>query len=438
MLLLLAGCNSSRLLMEEAQQYEDAGMYSDAMDRYVELYDNNKTQVEAHISMKRVGQLLVDEVLLQARSKKALGDYDAAMDMYDQAHDISKKYAFLELTIPSQFAGFESELKAAWINDLYNEAEALVLREQYDEADKYINQIFRLDRDNQRAEYLSIMSELYPNYNKGKKAYELGLYREAHAFFQTVSDLDADFKDTPELMADCRDRCSFSVAYVPIHRNRIEQSVEVAVGTHIKDEILSAGSPFVRLLERENLDQLIEEQRQNMGAAFDEEKAVEAGMLEGAQYVLTGEFLKYTNTLGRQNYDEKKGYDGRTLFSNKVRYSEYSRERTIDASFKYQLINVETGQIHASGNIPIFDRDLVEYVVYEGNHERLHAGNWKSRIVGSRIDVVHSSVEEKADLDRKLNGRRMNKSAMQMELEMVDMIACEVAQKVIDFSPLAQ
>jgi tetratricopeptide (TPR) repeat protein len=433
---LLSSCNSTKSLYSEAAQYEDAAMYTQALDRYEEIYQSKRGEVEAHISMKRVAQLLLEKELAEVRTLQMKGAYEDALDKLDAATAIQKKYEFLELQTPAIYNGLQGQIKSSWVNDLYSTAEDLVMREQYEEAETYINKIYRLDRNNEKAAYLDLMAQLYPNYNKGKKAHDLGLYREAYSFMKTVTDIDVDFKDAMKIMDESKSKSSFTVAYVPFHRNGLDRSLEVSLATHIKQEILSSESPFVRLLERENIDRLIEEQKNNMSAAFSEDRAVEAGKLEGAQYVLTGEFLKYSNNLSKRYQEEKRGYTGKTMFSNKVRYTEYARERTIDASFKYQLIDVETGEIHASGNIPIEEHDRVNYAVYDGDPDNLYAGNWKSRIVGSRIDEVYNSDEEKAALDAKLSGRTKNKSELQMEHEMIDFIACEIAAKVVDFSPL--
>jgi hypothetical protein len=411
-------------------------MYPEALHRYEQLHESRKWGVESHIAMKRVAQLMLENEMLEVRSLQMKGAYEQALNKLAEAEEVQKRYEFLAIKVPSIYFGIESDIKGSWVNDLYSTAENLVLHEQYDLAEEYINQIYRIDRDNQRAEYLELMSRIYPNYNKGKKAFELRLYREAHAFFRTVTDIDADFKDALELLEESRAKASFTIAYVPIHKYRLDASVEVAVATLIKEEILSSNNPFLRLLDRESLDELINEQRNSMSASFDDEKVVQAGRLEGAQYVLTGEFLHYTNFLGNTQRQEKKGFIGKSPYSDKVKYNECSQERAVSASFKYQLINVETGEIHASGNIPVSDRDRVVYATYKGDPAELYAGNWKSRIRVYKSDVVYSSEKEKADLDQKFSARRQNKSLTQMEHEMIDYIACEVANKVVDFSPL--
>lgn len=127
---------------------------------------------------------------------------------------------------------------------------------------------------------------------------------------------------------------------------------------------------FYTLVERSELQKILEEHALNMSGVVDVETAVQAGNLVGVQAVIVGDVINYKCEDHRRTKKEKrkvwtgeyeKDKNGnfiyeKTLFGKKVKKKKYreelvdveviEREATVTLSFR--LIDVQTGQIRAT------------------------------------------------------------------------------------------
>jgi tetratricopeptide (TPR) repeat protein len=432
-LIALLSCSPSKQLMSDAAMYEQSGMTKEAFDLYKQAYQVKPSNVDAHIAARKLGDKMLNDLLLQMQWANTKGEFEKAMDIFVQTESFYSTNKYLGLMMPSQFSQVYEEARTGKVNQLYTEAEALVLEGNFDKAQNLIQLLLRYDRNHEKAEYLSILAELYPSYTKGEKAKALGLYKEAYFHFKAVTDVDIEFKDAWNQQQQCAELAAYTLAYIPIHKSGLENEIEIALGTAVNQSILALNDPFIKLLDRQNMATLIQEQQVSMSAFFDEDKALAAGRFEGAKYVITGEIIGYSNQLGRKIADEKKGYLGKTIVAPKVRYQEYSQNRVLTASFKFQVLNTETGQILLTETIPFTESDATNYIVFDGDASSLYAGDWKFGLLGSRTDVVYNSKE--AEVDKKLAARREPYSKVEMDYLFIDYVGHIVANKIAKFQP---
>jgi hypothetical protein len=277
------------------------------------------------------------------------------------------------------------------------------------------------------------MSQIYPNYNAGVKAMELELWRDAYDYFNEVAKLDADFKDVLKLREQCLNKAKFTIAYVPILKPEIDDAIESSVSAFVKQKVLALQSPFIELVERESLEAMLQEQMNSMNAAFDQNDVIEAGKLAGARYIITGELIMYEHKTSPQRALEKKAYLGSNVDDKKVRYTEYRLGRGIDASFRYKILDAETGKIYAAEIIPYIERDNVVWSDFEGDYSRLYPGEWKWQLMNSNEDVV--LIDKRDELMGQFTGRKGPISELEMRMKMMDEIGAKVAIAVKNFRP---
>lgn len=432
---LLTGCTSYKQMFSDAQKYEQGGMKEEALELYSHIYTQDDGQIDAHIALNRIGGEIMNRYLADMRMSITMGNFDNAMDTYHEAVSFASEYRGTGIEFSDQFDVNYNAARAGKADQLYNRAEVLVMEGRYEDAQDVLDEVFRYDRNHEKAEYLELLSELYPSYNRGVKAMDLGLYKEAHNHFEQVTCRDIEFKDAWQLQQECVNRGSYTISYVPIHHSGIEKSMEVAVGAGIQQQVLGLKDPFIKLLDRNNLSTLIEEQINSMSAHFDESAAIEAGKFKGAQYVLTGELVQYSNVLGPVNYEHRKGYLGDNVEAKKVRYVQYARGRKLEAHFKYQLLNAETGEVYISQTVPFEGEDWAQFIDFEGNPENLYAGEWKYTLLGSKLDEVYNAPEEKEKIDQLATGSREPISKVEFDNRLVLFIGDLVAQQISDFEP---
>ncbi len=418
--------------MKEAMVYEEGGLTEKAFDTYKEVYIQHG-KPEALVGMRRIGQEVLRKKVVLAQSECAKGNYELALNLYEELLAYHSANSKLELNLPPGTLDQQSNCKSSYIDFLFESAEAAVKEERFEEAREYTSKIRSLDRNNKKAEYLDILSRIYPNYNLGLKAEELGLWREAYGYFLEVTKLDAGFKDAMQRRDQALDKARYTLAFIPVKNEKVDASLETSLSASIKQQILALKSPFIELLERERLEQMINEQMMSMNPAFDQNKVIEAGKLSGARYIITGELISYENKIAAQRTFERKGYLGANVNAKKVKYREHRLGRGVDASFKYQILDAETGKVYATDIITFSDRDNVVYSEFEGDYNKLYPGAWKWQLLSNSEDVVY--VNEKERLMNEFTGRKGPVSEMEMRNRMMKQISEKVADAVSKFKP---
>ena len=411
---------------------EQGGLTQKAFEKYNEVYEQYG-KPEGLVGMRRIAQADLNAQFQSAQLECMRGNYEKALDMYESAYAFVSKHSTLQLAIPTSAESQNASCKSDYINFLYESAENAVKDERYEEAQVLIRKLRSLDRNNKKAEYLDLLSRIYPNYNRGVKAMELGYWREGYDFFNEVVKLDAGFKDALQRMNECLQKAKFTIAYIPVEKKNMDEGTVKSLSGAVKQRILQLQSPFIELVEREGIETLLGEQMTSMTAAFDEQKVIEAGRLIGARYIVTGEIVSYDHKVAQQRAIERKAYLGPTTNSKKVKYMEYRLGRGLDAAFKFQILDAETGRVFATEMIPFSERDNVVWSDFEGDYTRLYPGEWKWQLISSKEDVVN--VKERDRLMSEFNGRKGPVSEMELRNRMIALFADRVGRAVREFKP---
>jgi tetratricopeptide (TPR) repeat protein len=423
--------------VNDATEYQAAGMEELAFEKYREAYVSNPSYVEAHIGLKSSGEKILRTRLNLVRNAVNHGNFREAKDLWENAiyfTEVASRYR-VKLTIPTEFQQLEQQLHEKWILNLEDEAHQLLLDEKYESAQSKIAELKRLNPDNQKATYLSLLARIYPDYNKGMKAYELELYREAYFYFDEVVGIDADFKDALKLRDECLVKERFTLAYIPVHHEGVQTAFELSLAARSKQAILDLEDPFLVLLNRDNMEQLLSEQQKNMGAIFNEDQVIEAGNLIGAQFILTGEVVNYKVELTPKTVESKKGYAGSNRLSNKINYRETRQKLTVNIQFRFELMNAETGQVYLADNIGYHFSDEVHYADYDGNYLEVYAGDWKLPVLITPMDEIYNSPQEKHKLESLFEARKNLPSLGDMQQRALYKIAIELRDRLKGFNP---
>lgn len=434
MIFSLTACQSYKKSLAEAEQYEQAGMYEEAIDRYSVLYRSKPNRPEAHIRMKNAAEAELNRIYSNARMLKGQGQFEQALRTLDEADAFKIRFQWLNINEPFNTEGILQEIHQGLADRYYLLAEEAVKDEKWDEAREYIRKSRKYDRSRRELDYLMLMVDIVPEFKKGMKAKELGLYQEAYYYFERVSELDADFSNVLQHMQECLDKSAFTATYVHFTLDGSNNSRDKAIITSVKQEILQLKNPFIKLVARDDIDVLIEEQRNSMSGAFDEEAAVEAGKLLGAEYVIVGEILDMSTRQSNLKRTRHKGFAGPTTQSRKVEYDVNSRNLTHIVSFRYHLMNAETGEVLAAENIPYTYEDEVRWINYNGDPDLLYPGDWKYRLLGSNIDKVFREKEMKDEIDQLIHARRVNLSPAELEHRFISFIGEEIGRKIDRFA----
>lgn len=440
LILLSAGCNPSKKLVKDAQAYEEAEMTGQSFERYRQAYIANPKNVNAHVGLKKTGQQLLLNHLQKVKSAMSAGDFDLANEHLEKANYLTEFASLykVKLEIPVSFSGLSEQIERKWIETAEAEAYDLLLNEEYEKAIEKAEEIKSLDPGNKEAEYLTLLAKIYPKYNEGKKAYELGLYRSAYFAFDEVVKIDADFKDALQLRDESQKKEQFTMAYVPVHHQGVATAFEMSLAAEIKQSILSLDDPFMILLNRDNMEKLLEEQKKNMEAIFGEKQIIEAGKLIGAQYILTGEIVNFQNELSPKIVETKKGYLGANRLSKKVTYSEVKQMLNVNIQYRFELMNTQTGRVYLADNVTFSHRGEVHYAEYDGNYMEVYAGDWKLPVLITPMDQIYNSPAEKNQLNALFNAEKNLPSKAEMNRQAMQKIATKVKESLKEFKAVVR
>jgi tetratricopeptide (TPR) repeat protein len=428
---LMWSCSSTDHFFNDAKVYEQNNMPLEAIKNYERSYRQNDN-VEAHVALKNLSVRYAESELAQVKIALQSKRFEEAERSLTQLQRFNNEYQWLNLDLTSRMDQSSKELNAAWSENLYENAYQSVLSERYDDADIYIHQLEKKSPNYPELDYLKSLRIIIPNYNKGEKAFELELFREAMNFYAEVLSIDADYKNALERFNECLSKVRFSLSIVLKKNESIPDALERSISAEIKQGIIELNDKSIELVDRENIDDLLAEQLLGMGAGFGENISGEAGELIGAQYIIIGEFVTYRVRSSPERRYERKGYLGPSTNDQKVNYYYYEREDHMEASFRFVMVETATGKVIAADNVPYVESEKIAYARFNGNAQRLYPGNWRTKLLGSRMDEVYT--EQKPALDELLQNNIGGSSEVGFQQKFTELIASRISEMMLTFT----
>ena len=244
--------------------------------------------------------------------------------------------------------------------------------------------------------------------------------------------INKDYRDIREILAKLKANSSLSIAILPIEDQSGSPNVASELSTEIVNQLLALRNPLIRLIDREYMNKILEEQKLGLSGLIDESSAARAGRLMGGNAVLVGSVteVKIENRAplrdARTAYTRERVYyrdswTGSQMSQFQFReqtYYEVTQERKVTLTFKYRLIDVESGTILDSDVITRSAINTVRYAESRTSPDQLFptAGNV------SQSDLTRWRQRFFAD-------KSMKSSAQLLNLVEED-VAREVARKV--------
>lgn len=449
--ILLSACSASTRLYKKGEKLDEAGMYTEAAAYYKQALQRKQTNEKAIIAFKTAGQRVLDDMLADIYTAHSVNDYKTSVYAYTRALSYKNEASALgvNLIMQNHYKDYYEADKAKYINIVYQEANMHLENELFAEAENDFNEILKFDPDNSDVKELRKFSIAEPLYRKGEEELANSNYRAAYYTFDELLK-NGTYKDTDELKAHALKKATYTIAILPFKNATEVTGAEAAINAKMLQEISESRNPFIRIIDRENLQTIIDEQLLSLGGTVDEESAIAAGELFGANAILTGTVITASYRKGKLNYHNEKGYVSkqvrvrnpanpgkpitRTVY-NKVIYRDYTQVNEVSISFSYKLISAETGEILVSDVVEYTDSDHIHYSTYDGNTENLFPGYWASKNRNSPEDKVYGSSKAKRELDNELSGRRTIASVEKIAANVYRKIAVRAAGKIIDYNP---
>ncbi len=446
---LLNACSSSKSYTKKGNYFAEAGFYEDASKNYIVALDNNDSYLQARIGLKNSGQKYMDQLISQFFQAHSAGDVKNAVQNFRKADAFSQeaqKYK-VELIIPSAYRVDYEKDKEVYLNNLYQLANQTFRDGKYKEAERIFQSIQDIDGNYKDVNKQRDISLVTPLYDEALQNYADGLFKTAYQKLSKIQQVSPNFKETLIYLKKAKEQAIFTIGLLPFENKVGNSSIVQTVYAYVLSGLVNNKNEFIAIIDRDNIQRLIDEQKLGMTGIVSDKSAVAAGELLGAKAVLVCSVFGFSVNPGLMSSRVMKGYESylvkktdpvsglifNELKYRKTVYTHTSGERKIAIGMQYKLISTQTGQILKSGVIEETELDLVEYAQYDGNPENLFSGKYKERYSSDPTDQVFDNPHAKRQLDQLLVSERDFKSLEDLKEILLKRAASKTYSDILAF-----
>ncbi len=447
--ILIEGCSGSKSFSKKARKLQEAGLTNEAADFYYQSLLRNPQNIDAKIGLKQTGGSIVTSKLNEYYKAHSLQAYGEAVYKYRDAMDLKDLYSpFVDIEVPPYYEQYYNEDLDVYLEQRYEKASELVYEQKYQEADGIFKEIIDLKPEYRDAGEMAKMTTVEPIYQEGIKAFDAGKYRMAYTLMQEVIGVKGTYKDAIDIKQMALDEAILTVAVVPFEdKSGKAGTVDEKLYAGTVQSLMRTKNPFIKVLDRSNLDQIKKEQQVSLETGGD----LDISEMRGANVLITGKVLSYEKQGGRVQAQRQQGYEsfrvkqvnketGKTSYKTNYRktfYTEYSGASEVFCTVQIDVVNTETGELMASEMIKSSKRDIVSYARYKGNYKNLYGGTYKSSS-GAMVagDKVFTSYRQKQALNAKFTTSKTSlKSFAELDTELSEGLAKRIAYVIEKYNP---
>ncbi len=435
--LSLVSCHGTKYYTKIALKQEAAGLNSEAANSYYTALMKKRNNIDAQIGMKKTGQLVLNQMLGEFAREKNFGSNKNAVYAYQKADTYRKKIqgVGVNLEIADFYVQDYNKAKDDYLIELYEEGTTLLEQEKYQEAEVRFKEIKTFDPNFKDSKDLADIAYMEPLYSKGVKAMEVQHYREAYDYFDQVIKRKVDYKNAKALKAEALDKGTYTIALLSFENASGTPGLDAKVSAYTLEALTSINDPFLKIVDREHMQAILQEQKLQLSGVVDEQTAVSVGQLVGAQAILTGTVLNYSVRNGQPVSRNREGYEAFKVKKinpenqqeyletryKPVTYTEFTNSNSCTVSFQYKLINLKTGELIKTEIIEKTAIDEVAWVRYDGKASELYPANGKN---------VNFNQNDRRNLMNMLNARQEPRSSGELSNELFNTISRQLSDQI--------
>lgn len=437
----LSSCNSPKALYKKGVKMENAGLNKEAADYFYKSLLKNPAFEESRQGLYRTGNQVLNNELSAFFQQSQMGQKKEAINTYLRAKSFKDKLATVsvELSISPQYMVDFENLKTAYLTEQYEIGLGYLDSENYAAAEAIFKEIGRLEPNYKDSKKLEKIAYTEPFYKKGKTALSNQNFRTAYYAFDEVILTDPDYKDAQDLRNEALDKGLVTLGLIGFENGTNKTNANKKAEAFILNALSNSNDPFLKVIDRTNYNQLIEEQRLNLSGVVDESTAAEAGKLLGVKFLLGGTLVQVSQETGRLNKFTKKGFKAVKIKKHntetdedyyvneyrKTTYYEYKQQNRAYVSIQIKVISLTTGEVLVSKILSKESIDEVHYYKYNGEGKYLFP---------SADGIVDKGYNNKKRLDNLLKSRQSIHSVDVLTDKSFRALANSIKSEVENFS----
>ncbi len=420
-----------------ALKQEAAGLTTEAANNYYIALMKNRNNIEAQIGMKKTGQLVLNQMLNDFARDRNFGSKKEAVYNFQKARDYRDKIqgVGIRLELADFYLSDYENVKSDYLKQLYDEGALLLEEQKFQEAELKFKEIKTLEPNYKDTRDLADIAFMEPLYNAGVSAMKAEHYREAYASFEKVVARRSDYKDAKKLMSQSLEKGTYTIALLPFVNSTSTSGLDAKVSAYTLEALTNINDPFLRIVDREHMQAILQEQKLQLSGVVDDKTAVNVGQLVGAQAILTGTVLNYSTRQGQLRTSNREAYeafrvkklnneDGKYYFETRykpVTFTEYSNSSSCNVSFQFKLIDLKTGELIKTDILEKSITDEVRYGRYDGDVNELFPSN------GSNVNF---NQQDRRSLIGLFNARQELRPAGELSNELFNHISKQMSNDI--------
>ncbi|MCU4176094.1 hypothetical protein [Carboxylicivirga sp. N1Y90] len=448
--LLLSGCTSKRLV-NKADKFDSAGLYTDAAALYLKSLQANKNNIEAKLGLQRTGQMVLDDKIENFKSKYNTGSTKDAVYAYKKAEDYFHLLSSLGVQVitSEEQKVYYMEVRDKYLNTLYQDAMKALSLEEFNVAEKQFQEILRFDSQFKDAETQWVTAKFEPIYRHGNSLIETNSYRSAYADFDQINKATKGYKNSIALQQEALQNATLSIAFLPATSGHYSH---LTVANQSRQQIIAKTkqikSPFYKVIDGQSIQTI-----RGWDDIKDADMAIQLAKKYGNEFeaksIFKTEIVKYIRNQGRHSKVQKKAYLKRTVETvnpetklkemktiyDKVVYYEFRQKNELILQINYSLTRIDRDELAIANTFNASPKDLIQYAQFDGDYSRLVPGHWKSATKDSDEDKVYHDPTSINRLQALFKNKTEIKSIHQLESEALAKCAVEVAKQISEYQP---
>lgn len=450
---LLVSCNASKSLTKKGDKLADAGIHKEAVEFYIKALNRNRANVDAQVGLRKSG----GEVMTDLQSK--------FFKEYNADNFRSSVYTFMEMEkFKERLDAYNAELTIAnhtkedfkiakknYLEAQFEKANQYMAEEQFGQAEAIFVEIQEIEPSYKGGdlEKLKEIAQLEPPYRRGNEYLDQNKNRSAYMEFKRVTDQNPNYKDAKFKQEEALELAQFPVAILKFKNFSGETGASEKVEANMINDLLNNKGPFVKVLDRTNMDDVLNEQYLAMNGWVEGKGAVKTGQLLGAKAILSGKLLSVKKETRAPQVKREKAYRKRAeKFYNsetkrietkyvydKIYYNNHQGYTRTTVSIQYILVSAETGEVLSSGIEERVIEDKINYNSYQEDYRDLYPGTWKVRFQDSPGDRRITNRNQVRDFQNTFTANKVMRSANDLAEDAYKALGADIARKVYDFNP---
>lgn len=453
LIVTLVACNGPKKLTKKGDQLSSAGIHKEAVEFYIKALNKDRAHVEARIGLKKSAQSVLGDY--QSKFFKAYNnsDYKTAVYSYLEMEAFQKRLNSynVDVEIPSHYKADFADAKEKYLKERFEKANELLSQENFKGAEGVFKEITTLEPDygGQDLDHLMEIAKLEPFYREGNLKLDADKNRDAYYAFKRIVDVNSNYKDSKYKMEEALKLAQYPIAVLKFKNFSADGGAEAHITANFMDDLLKNRDPFLKVLDRSSMDQVLNEQYLAMNGWVSGSGAVKTGELLGAKAILSGKVLKvqkitknpvaktvkaYKKRVVRTFHKESNSYSTKTEY-DKVSVQNYAGYTEVIVSFQFMLVSSETGEVLMSEIVEKRVRSEVDYNTYGGNYKELVPGDWKFTWKKLPTDRIETGRSAQKQFQSKFKGNRNLRGVMELSTEVYQSVGQTLAQRIKNYNP---